>query len=291
MRVLVTSGSGLGNVVMATPTVAAVAALGHEVVLGLDKITAPFRSLWENWDVVSRTACVGDHVRADVVVKTCWGHRGPAFQCASREFEPMPMSFKDHHEVDVNLSAIRALGHIGPAPSAYVGWDECDSVSGDFVAFLTACKPGPLWARKRWPDERWIELAGCFYERDLPVVFLGGKADSRPWMNVHGCDYCGELPLRQAMGVLKHARVAVAIDCGLAHCAAALGTPTVVLNGPTSPTKNRPLGPNVVLWQSSDECAPCHYTERWRTCEHPGRCMEALSVSGAYERAVKLCER
>jgi heptosyltransferase II len=65
----------------------------------------------------------------------------------------------------------------------------------------------------------------------------------------------------------------VAGDTGVAHLAAALGTPVVTLFGPTDPALSAPRGRTAVV-RHAVPCAPCFY----RTCpiDHP--CMRGITA-------------
>src|SRR5260370_550707 len=84
--------------------------------------------------------------------------------------------------------------------------------------------------------------------------------------------------LRNAILALATAALAVSNDSGLLHVAAALGTPTVGIFGPTSPWHCAPLNPLAATIQTASklDCRPCH---------NPGcrlvyrRCMRGISVA------------
>src|SRR5262245_195416 len=75
----------------------------------------------------------------------------------------------------------------------------------------------------------------------------------------------------------------VAGDTGVAHLAAALGTPVVALFGPTDPARSAPLG-RVAVVRHAVPCAPCFY----RACpiDHP--CMRGISAAEVGERVAGL---
>jgi heptosyltransferase-2 len=66
--------------------------------------------------------------------------------------------------------------------------------------------------------------------------------------------------LRNAILALKLADAAVSNDSGLLHVAAAIGTPTVGIFGPTSPWHWAPLNPLAGTIETLTEvsCRPCH---------------------------------
>src|SRR5207253_7051745 len=67
--------------------------------------------------------------------------------------------------------------------------------------------------------------------------------------------------LRNAILALAAADVAISNDSGLLHVAAAIGTPTIGIFGPTSPWHWAPLNPIAAAVQQTVEtlpCQPCH---------------------------------
>src|SRR5262249_13417615 len=66
--------------------------------------------------------------------------------------------------------------------------------------------------------------------------------------------------LRNAILALASADAAISNDSGLLHVAAALGTPTIGIFGPTSPWHWAPLNPLAAVVQADGEidCRPCH---------------------------------
>jgi len=84
--------------------------------------------------------------------------------------------------------------------------------------------------------------------------------------------------LRNAILALAAADVAVSNDSGLLHVAAAIGTPTIGIFGPTSPWHWAPLNPIAAAVQQTVEplpCQPCHKP----TCRmRHHRCMRDISA-------------
>ncbi|MGA7414689.1 MAG: glycosyltransferase family 9 protein [Bryobacteraceae bacterium] len=89
--------------------------------------------------------------------------------------------------------------------------------------------------KKNWPLERFQELATRL---DEPVKWLAGPEDVLP-----GADRFEDLGA--LAGWLAGARVYIGNDSGITHLAAAAGTPTVALFGPTEPDVWGPRGVRV----------------------------------------------
>ena len=94
--------------------------------------------------------------------------------------------------------------------------------------------------------------------------------------------------LRNAILALKIASACVSNDSGLVHVAAAIGTPTVGIFGPTSPWHWAPLNPLAAVIETTTDvpCRPCH-KPTCRLVHH--RCMidiPADQVLSAVHRAL-----
>jgi ADP-heptose:LPS heptosyltransferase len=95
--------------------------------------------------------------------------------------------------------------------------------------------PGAALVSRRWPAERWAEVV-----RRLPgpVVVTGGPDEVELARAVAGDRaevLAGRTSPLQLAALVAAARLVVAPDTGVAHLATALGTPSVVLFGPTPP--------------------------------------------------------
>jgi len=129
---------------------------------------------------------------------------------------------------------------------------------------IVALAPGAVGPAKRWPAASYAELARELVAQGLAVVVLGGP-DERPLAT----EIAGRDPnvrdltghdLRNAILALAAATAAVSNDSGLLHVAAALGTPSIGIFGPTSPWHWAPLNPLAGVIEAATElaCRPCH---------------------------------
>jgi heptosyltransferase-2 len=113
---------------------------------------------------------------------------------------------------------------------------------------VVALGPGAVGPGKAWPPEHFAELARRLTGAGCSVWILGGlqeralAADIAAAAGAHARAFTSP-NLRQAILALRAADAAVTNDSGLMHVAAALGTPTVAIFGPTSPRLWGPLNP------------------------------------------------
>jgi heptosyltransferase-2 len=125
---------------------------------------------------------------------------------------------------------------------------------------LAAMAPGAAHATKRWPVASWTALAERIGAAGLRPIVLGGPADRGLAQQLASVatTAAGEFSLQDTGALLERARVLVSGDTGVMHMATAVGTPVVALFGPTV----RHFGffpyaaPSVVLERPLD-CRPC----------------------------------
>ena len=157
---------------------------------------------------------------------------------------------------------------------------------------LIALCPGSINSRaKRWPAERYAELADRLMEElEADVLLIGSAAEHSVSLDVNrrmkqqAIVLTGKTDLARAVAVLKKVDLLVTNDTGPAHIAAALGRPTLVIFGPTNPLTTRPLSPVAEIVRNPPDCAPCML----RDCPIDHRCMTAITPDDIFERAVKM---
>ncbi len=106
---------------------------------------------------------------------------------------------------------------------------------------------------KCWPVDRFVALGRELERAGHSIVCLGGPIEAessqhfdrlRRWPSI-----AAEDPIRLA-ALLASVRYLIGNDSGPGHLAAAVGTPTLSLFGPTDPGRWRPLGPRAVVVRS-----------------------------------------
>ena len=105
----------------------------------------------------------------------------------------------------------------------------------EFVAIL----PIAAWKNKLYDLDNYKKVSELIVERnDLQVVWLGGKGDEYlqqiSFENKNIIKIVGETSLMVSMAILEKAKVVIGNDTGLTYAAQALGTPTLIIEGPTS---------------------------------------------------------
>jgi len=288
-RIAVAMVQGLGNMVMLTPALRAIRRLYPRAeieVVGVE----PALDVLKGWDVVSRRTPLDafDTSRErDALLVSMWGG---LFKKTYLDYVENGVATlveityrKDRtYEPDLHLQLARVLGYEGEMPPPYcatepAAWPFAD---GRPVALLAdTANPEPEWRRKRWPH--FPALAARLLKAGYQVGLIGGEAEARAFEAAawppEVVSLLGATSVPQTAWLLERADLLVANDSGPAHMAAALGTETYVLFGPTMEQKNRPLGgDNVHVLTSDIGCRPCQYLPSWAACPR-NRCLERIS--------------
>lgn len=132
--------------------------------------------------------------------------------------------------------------------------------SGKSIAVLA---PGSVWPTKMWRLDGFVEAANELLSRGYRVVVLGSPAEREICAELvsrapGSVSVAGELKLFESTELLAIAAVAVCNDSGAMHMAAAAGTPTVAIFGPTVLDFGyRPWQTKSVVLQTELPCRPC----------------------------------
>jgi predicted glycosyltransferase len=147
---------------------------------------------------------------------------------------------------------------------------------------------------KRWPGEHYATLLAAI-QRDLrlPVVMLEGPDETGVGERI-----LARLPgtaarvirlvdgLGDAAGVLERCRLYVGSDSGLAHLAAAVGTPAVTLFAPADPDRVCPFGQrDLVVQPEGRACSPC-FAYPWKSPYPRIACDDPVCIADITPRSV-----
>ena len=151
--------------------------------------------------------------------------------------------------------------------------------------------PGSVNSRaKRWPAERYAVLADQLAASGATVALIGSPAEVEVSEQVLSLAkrppvlLTGKTSVAEVTALISIADVLVTNDTGPAHIGAALGTPTLVIFGPTNPLTTRPFGPAGEIVRHPPDCAPCML----RDCPIDHRCMTAITPDEVFARAQAL---
>jgi ADP-heptose:LPS heptosyltransferase len=294
--VLVHLASGIGNIVFATPLLIALNQMELIVDVLMHADYPQTADLLRDWCIV-RTVSSEGHDRSndsgyDFIIPALppfyWSRFAHLYRDTSRMMCRPPDALFYQNEQAYYLAFAYELGYPATQCPLYrlpIAPSEGFGVTGRTLALAPGCKTGEM-AAKRWPY--FPQLA----ERFEDVVIVGTADDMRHYGGAvlhfppHVRCFVDALTLHETAELLASVGAVVGNDSGLAHIAAAVGTPTVMLFGPTP---HRSLGhfpPNIMMMRTGLACEPCWFTARLRACAAQIHCLQQLTVDSV-EQAVK----
>ena len=167
---------------------------------------------------------------------------------------------------DATLHRVESLGRflgLDEPPAPRLWWSATEEAFaqkfiGDGSPVL-GIGPTANWAGKIWPAERFTELLGrltgangIFPDARIAVFGGAGERDSvRPVLQAIPPERCidlvGTVDILTAAACLNDCDLFIGNDSGLMHLAAATGTPTLGLFGPSEPRHYAPWGPHCAV--------------------------------------------
>jgi len=146
---------------------------------------------------------------------------------------------------------------------------------------------GTRWQSKRWFATQIARCADLLHDQYcLDVVFLGGASDRHladeavKETRTAVTNLVARTSLREAIGIIERAKLAVGPDTGLMHIAAAVGTPVISLWGATRPQRTGPYGYGDLVIQGRAPCVPCNR----KRCRIGRICMQSITTAEISER-------
>jgi ADP-heptose:LPS heptosyltransferase len=158
-------------------------------------------------------------------------------------------------------------------------------------------------AHRAWPFENWraclpllvqetgldLVLTGSAKEGEVVEQLLDGVA---PELRARIHNVAGRTPPLRLAALLEPAAAFVGADTGPTHFAAAVGTPTVGLYGPTDPMQTGPLARDpkrVIVLRTGIHCSPCDRAVR-KLCRD-NLCLREIGARQVVAAVLELVER
>lgn len=208
------------------------------------------------------------------------------------------------HTVDIHLDSLRRLGIHPTADSRRLVFVE-GAQAGDRAAVLlasgglsngrfVAIHPASRWHFKCWPVESMVALIDGLQDRGHRVVLtcapdpaereITSAIVARAGRPV--IDLGGQLALKELGALIRRARLFIGVDSAPMHIAAAVGTPTVALFGPSGEVEWGPWMVRSRVLVSDHRCRPCGFDG----CGGGKRseCLEAITPIRALAAAEEL---
>jgi ADP-heptose:LPS heptosyltransferase len=212
-----------------------------------------------------------------------------------------PLSDPRMHVVDQALELLQALDVTSSERRFSIPLSEADEHFAERVwrelglgsdIPVVVLYPGAAWATKRWGELNFARLNDMLIRRFQVRTLLtwGPGEEALVQRVVRASAYTPVIApattLLQLAALLARCRVFVGGDTGPLHLAAAVGTPTVALFGPSSPERNGPYGSGHVVLHHQLPCSHCYQ----RVCNH-WECMPGIEVETVVRAVGSLLEK
>jgi len=202
-----------------------------------------------------------------------------------------PVVPRGTHAVDRMLSLLDGL-EIPPEPADFgpekLFREEPAAEAGTPTPYVLL-HPGAGWANKRYPPAWWGEAARLLHERTgLPtwVAAARGEEELAAGVEAAGGGAVRTVPapdLPTLAALIRRARLMLGGDTGPTHLAQALGTPVLMLMGPTDPDRHGPYGaPERALYKRL-ACSFCY-----QRLDEAKACLLEIPPRRVAERAAEL---
>lgn len=226
------------------------------------------------------------------LIAACGARRSAGF-CESGAYCPEPDLYTgwpaEGHEVQ---RLLRLMDHLGVArcgeelefplrPQDFSDLSALWPEAGSERPYVCV-HPGARLQSRRWPVQRFAEVADRLAQRGWTIVLTGSAGEAPLVAELQGLmkhpsvNLAGRTTLWTLGALIARARLLLCNDTGVSHVAAALATPSVVVASGSDVARWAPQGRGAhqVLWQAT-ECRPCAHV----SCPYDHACAKAVGVA------------
>ena len=211
---------------------------------------------------------VGDHCRGHIVDR--YLDTAKAIGCEIDEVK-FPLEIPEAEEIKAKEVFQRAGGNL----------------EVPYVIFVI----GANWPNKRWSIDHFALLSDWLYNMNVMPVFVGNgpvdeqrAADIEAMIEIPPINLVNKTNWAQLASLIKNSRLVIGGDTGAVHLAAALGTRTLMLMGPTDANRNGAYGQIENSLEVDRPCKGC-----WkRSCPKGADCLEKITVRQVEEKIINM---
>jgi len=158
----------------------------------------------------------------------------------------------------------------------------------DFTHRWITVNPFSRWPYKEWPYDKWVHVINWLWnEFHVAAVIVGSREETvraaELLKKCSGIAYslAGKTTLAELAGVLSLSSLNAGVDSGATHIAAAVGTPTITIYGPSDWRDWAPVGDKHHVIVPDMDCVPCYK----KGCNGSGQsnCLKNLAVDMVQE--------
>jgi heptosyltransferase-1 len=124
------------------------------------------------------------------------------------------------------------------------------------VGEFAILNPGAGWGAKRWPAQRYGEVARKLADMGVRAILNYGPGEEEVVREAEaasgGSALAMSCSITELIALTRRARLFIGGDTGPLHLAAALRVPAVAIYGPTDPARNGPYGTRSIVLRSPE---------------------------------------
>lgn len=207
-----------------------------------------------------------------------------------------------HPGADQSLRVVRELGittedstprlYIAPSNRLRAGALLAEAGLAPGTRMVTV-NPFSRWKYKEWDNAKWGEVTDRLWEeRRIPAVLIGSPDEAAGCEEIiagrkgRAINLAGKTTLGELAAILSMSSLHLGVDSAAPHIAAAVGTPTVTIHGPSDWRAWRTVNERHRVVSATMDCAPCSMTG----CEGSGksRCLDDLTAEPVVQAALGL---
>jgi heptosyltransferase-1 len=182
--------------------------------------------------------------------RVVYGAAEPRESAASLLYNRKPIA-RGRHVIEQNLSVAEAVAgrHLEPRPVDFPRDPQSEEGIAAWlgkrrISPFVILNPGAGWGAKRWPVERYGQVARRLADDGIPSILNYGPGEkdlARAAASASGgAAEAMQCSVSELIALTRRARLFIGGDTGPMHLAAALGIPVVAIFGPTDPDRNGP---------------------------------------------------
>ncbi|MDD5722109.1 MAG: glycosyltransferase family 9 protein [Syntrophales bacterium] len=206
--------------------------------------------------------------------------------------DPLPTTERVYGAAEQTLRIVREVGiETGdPIPELWVPEAAGEKVRRlldqegvSAVKRWVSINPFSRWPYKEWDDGKWIRVIDWLWkDHKLATVIVGSSEEAERASYIRSrsrgeiFNLVGRTTLGELAWLLSQGYVHIGVDSAAPHIAAAVGTPTITIYGPSDWLDWAPQGTRHTVIVPDCDCSPCHQ----KGCDGSGtsKCLEELTV-------------
>jgi hypothetical protein len=124
---------------------------------------------------------------------------------------------------------------------------------------LAIIAPLSVWSVRSWNADRWTDLSNLLTDAGYVVATIGSGRGKELVEKIPADRFLWDMPIKEVIELIGSATILYGNDSGMVHVAGMLGTPAVVVLGPTNKNFVFDCGESIVGISSDMPCTGCYW--------------------------------